>query len=156
MSSELFSALAESVNTTEDLRMLQKEVEAIKQSIYSTGKNGKDTVLREKVRAKVARIIEPALDEKPEHILDELLAELKALPIIRMNIAFQPTQSTIEKITDWLRTNTDQKWVLDLVINPDVGAGTILEVNGYYRDFSYKEKMSAAVQAATKKLMAQL
>ncbi|CAN5286763.1 hypothetical protein BH10PAT2_BH10PAT2_4280 [soil metagenome] len=153
MSSELFNSLADLVNTTDDLRTIQKEVELIKESVYSTGKKGMSNVLHEQVRAKVAKIIEPALTEKPAHTLDELATELQALPIIRMNIAFQPTQSTIEKITGWLRSNTEQKWILDLVINPEVGAGTVIEVNGYYRDYSLKQKMTQAVEAATKNMM---
>ncbi len=153
MSSELFSSLADLVNTTDDLRTLQKEVAAIKQGVYGTGQNGISTILKEQVRAKVAKIIEPALSEKPEHVLDELLNDLKALPTIRLSIAFNPTQSTIEKISDWLRTNTDKQWVLDLAINPDVGAGTVIEVNGYYRDFSLKEKMAVAVEQATRNIL---
>ncbi len=156
MSSNLFVSLAETLQTTDDLRLLENELDEVKGSVYSSGKNGLTTVLKERVRMHVAEILKPALSTKPEKTLDELITELKKLPILRMHIAFQPTRSTIEHFSHWLTQNTDQHWIMDLVIDPDVGAGVVLEVNGLYRDYSLKEKMDAAVQQATEHIFSQI
>jgi F0F1-type ATP synthase delta subunit len=156
MSSSLFTTLAETIQTTDDLRTLENELNEIKGSVYSTGKNGLTTVLKERVRMQTAEVIAPALASKPETTLDELISELKKLPILRMRIAFQPTRATIEHFSHWLQQNSDQHWVMDLVIDPELGAGVILEVNGLYRDFSLKEKMDQAVQQATQQIFSQI
>jgi|GEM_PF-2515738 len=156
MSSDLFTSLTTMVQTTDDLRVLEREIEQVKSSIYSTGQNDLSTVLKEKVRMKVAELLTPALSTKPDKAIDEILTRLKQLPILRMRIAFEPTRSTIEHFSEWLAQNTTQHWVMELVVDPEVGGGTILEVNGLYRDFSLKEKMAVAVQQATQRIYTQL
>ncbi len=155
MSSNLLSPLADLLQTTADIRELESELSAIRAGIYGTGHHSLENVFKDRVRAKVASVLEPALQEttKPESVLNELTSEIKQLPILKLRIAFEPTQATFEKIGSWLHTNTEMHWVFDLVIDQSIGAGAIIEVNGLYRDYSFKNALDQSIQKATQQLL---
>ena len=153
MSSELLTQLTDLLHTTYDVRVLRVELEKVKDSVYGNGNKSLETTLKEQVRTEVARILQPALVTNPEKVLDELVDEMKELPLLRLSIAFEPTQSSVEMITRWLQTNTGKHWILDLTVDPKVGAGAVIEAGGLYRDFSLNEKLDQVVQRVTQQLI---
>lgn len=153
MSSEIIPQLIETIITIDDLKLLRQEVSQLKKSVYQNGKNALDKVLSDQVRISTAKILETSLTTQPDSLLTEIETQLANLPILRLRLAFSPTRTTLEKIATWLRKNSTPHWVLEIQIDPEILAGTIIEVNGFYRDFSYRDKISQSIQQATKKIL---
>lgn len=102
--------------------------------------------LAEKIRTKEELIF--FLKEIAEKELDigakeasELKKKLRALPEMKLKIAFPPKDNFIDEISRWLEKEIGQKVILDITVNPKVVAGAIIEYQGNWRDFSLAKKI---------------
>ena len=77
--------------------------------------------------------------EKEE--ISKLEKELRALPEMKLDIAFFPTDNFLNRISQWLQKEIGQKVILDITVNPKVVAGAIIEYQGNWRDFSLAKKI---------------
>jgi len=67
--------------------------------------------------------------------------ELRALPEMKLDIAFFPTDNFLNRISQWLQKEFGQRIILDITVNPKVVAGAIIEYQGNWRDFSLAKKI---------------
>ncbi|KPJ73616.1 hypothetical protein AMJ48_00040 [Parcubacteria bacterium DG_74_1] len=77
--------------------------------------------------------------EKEE--VSRLEKELRALPEIKLDIAFSPKDNFLNTISQWLQRELGQRTILDITVNPKVVAGAIIEYQGIWRDFSLAKKI---------------
>ena len=82
---------------------------------------------------------EMVMTEKEEASILE--KELRALPEMKLDIAFFPTDNFLNRISQWLQKEFDQRIILDITVNPKVVAGAIIEYQGNWRDFSLAKKI---------------
>jgi ATP synthase delta (OSCP) subunit len=78
--------------------------------------------------------------------LDKLQLNISNLPTLYINIAFEPTQETLELLSQWFMLNSDKQYVFDITVVPDLMAGAVLNLNGKYFDYSVKEKFNKIVK----------
>lgn len=71
----------------------------------------------------------------------ELEKKLRSFPEIKMEIAFAPNDNFINKICRWLEKELSQKIILDIVVNPKVTAGAIIEYKGNWRNFTLAKEI---------------
>jgi hypothetical protein len=97
--------------------------------------------LRTQVRSWVAEII---LEELPDSIdaaeeylksLKDKLAKLKKLKLV---VAFEPTDSSIDKFIGFVHKNISQDVILEFEIDPQIYGGAQITYQGEYRDLSLK------------------
>lgn len=79
--------------------------------------------------------------EKQVFFLHLLKKDLISLPKAKIEIAFEPVQSTLNKISEWFEKKLGKRVVLDIVINPKIVGGAKIEYNGKWRDFSLIKKI---------------
>lgn len=79
--------------------------------------------------------------------LEQLRKSLLSLPVINLEIAFNPEKETIEKIYQWFLKSLKQKVILNFKINPRIIGGLILEYQGKIWDDSLREKIKREIQS---------
>ncbi len=79
--------------------------------------------------------------EEQVKILEEIEQYLLSLPKIRLTFAFQPSYEFLQDLSQWLKEQTSQTVVLDVMVRPQIIGGLIIEYKGKYRDFSLIKKI---------------
>jgi hypothetical protein len=77
--------------------------------------------------------------EKEE--FSKLEKKLRALPEIKLEIAFFPKNNFLNRISQWLQETIGEKVILDITVNPKVVAGAKIEYRGNWRDFSLAKRV---------------
>ncbi|OGH16212.1 MAG: hypothetical protein A3C30_02505 [Candidatus Levybacteria bacterium RIFCSPHIGHO2_02_FULL_40_18] len=128
------------VYTTEDRVRLYSEIELVSEAIYKEGELNK--VLASRVSK---ALVEYIGSESSYEILSEKLSELKKaldqLVIMKLTLAFEPSEQTIKKIVTFIRENLDEKTIFEICQQPNILGGAILEFKGLYRDYSLKTRL---------------
>jgi hypothetical protein len=83
----------------------------------------------------------PSSSNQQFSFFEELKENLKNIPQVRLEIAFQPSKEFLLKMREYLKELTGQDLVLDIILNPEVMAGAIIEYQGRCFDFSLAKEM---------------
>lgn len=139
----MYLELLSHIRTKEDAWQLEEEVDLLLEHLYKGAVGDFDLALKNDVRAWVSEFLTKAF-ASPENNKDEYLRGLKeaigTLRELKLTLAFEPTQNSIEKIHDWVRKNVGEGIILDITFNPTIFAGAIVIFEGEYRDFSLRNK----------------
>lgn len=71
----------------------------------------------------------------------ELKDYLEKMPIMIMYLAFDPTENSLKSISQWFVRSLKKRFLLDIVIRREIIGGTVLVINGVFRDYSIKQKI---------------
>ncbi len=77
----------------------------------------------------------------PSKELSQMKKTLLGLPIVKLEIAFSPSEEFLQKISNWMEKNLGKKVILDVTVNPKIIGGAIIEYQGKWRDFSLVKKL---------------
>lgn len=79
------------------------------------------------------------LNEKSRATLSAMLNSLKSsAPIIHLSFSTNPTSNFIEKILQWLRSEVNAQILLNVGLQPEIGAGCIVRGNSLFLDLSLR------------------
>lgn len=100
-----------------------------------------------KVRTKeeLISLLEEIDQKKLGRETSKLEEALRSLPEMKLEIAFLPSDDFLNRISQWLKKETDQKIILDITLNPKLGAGVIIEYRGFFRDFSLARRIDQLI-----------
>ena len=132
--------ISESIKTVEDRDRLYSEIELLSEAIYKEGelKKALDSQISGTLRNHIA-------DDESRETLSQRLLDLKRaldeFSVVKLTIAFEPTESTIDKLMDFVRNNIGGKTILALHVEPKLLGGAIFEFKGLYRDYTLKTKL---------------
>ncbi len=79
--------------------------------------------------------------EEQLSLLQKIEDYLFSLPELRLELAQEPTEETINLIREWFKNNFGVAIVLSIKINSELVAGSIVEYEGKWADFSLAKKM---------------
>lgn len=128
-------------NTIFDMRGLLRildDLALVERSLF----RGKEGLISEKARdytsgsilllfEEIEKIgLEPASDKKQLEFIKDLVIYLKSLPLVKLTLAFSPTNTFIEKISGQVSAQLGKKTLLDILVNEYVVGGAIFEYNG--------------------------
>lgn len=149
----IFNDFAKNIITKEDLFFYIDEINLAKEFIFK----GENLPLSEKLKGKVSQIFENFLKnlerekiistdlEKNRIFFDKLKNYLLKIPQIKFEIAFEPSKTFIGKLSLWLEKNAKEKIILDLISNPEIVGGVIIEYKGKYFNFSLTKKIDELI-----------
>lgn len=83
----------------------------------------------------------PLSEDEIKQILGSLKAATLKLPIVKLTLAFEPTEAMLEEIGSWFWENTGKHILLDVAVDGSIVGGAIIEYNGVYKDFSVKTRL---------------
>lgn len=124
------------ISILEDLNLLQQIVFKSQASLSKKAENLTNKNLYH-FFLKLEKEGEIFLEPKNQfEFLERLKDFIKNLPLLKLEVAFLPSQKTIEKISEWIKKEVGKKVILDIYFNPTIVGGAILEYGGKYFDFS--------------------
>lgn len=153
-----FKEFAKNIVTKEDLIFFTEEINSAKNYLFKD----QNLSLSEKLRGKVSKTFENFIKnlekekiismdpEKNRIFFENLKKYLLKIPQIKIEIAFEPTEEFILKISSWLEKNFGEKIILDLISNPEIVGGAIIEYKGKYLNFSLAKEIDELISKRIK------
>ena len=143
-----------SVKTTEEAQKLTLQIDNLLESLFYEGKEEFEKAVSA-IRYDVSEIIKEEFlrDEKYngketiKDFLTKLKEKIQTLKILELNIAFDPSDKTIETIHDWVLNNIGEDYVLSVTVDKRLIGGAIVIYDGKYKDFSLKKKLDEVFAA---------
>lgn len=143
-----YKALVDLIKTTDDLVVLDEEIDMVLQSIYHTEIYDLEEILAKFVRVRIAVEIKKLISqdsisgkEQTRTLLSDAYRTICALPILKLTMAFEPSESIIDNISNWARSNLQSGILLDLSLDRSLLGGAQIVYEGKYYDYSLKKKI---------------
>jgi len=150
---KIFEEFAKKIKTKEELIFYLEEIIQVQQIVFKN----KGVTLSKKMGGKMSGELKNFLErlEKKEVIsknpgqqssfLEKLKKYLQSLPEIKLEIAFLPSDEFLTRINQWLEEEFGQKVILDLIINPQIVGGAVIEHRGNWRNFSLVKEIDKLI-----------
>ena len=84
---------------------------------------------------------------------ETLQQTIAALPVLSLTVAFEPTEHTLQLISEWSLLQLKRQMLLEISVDPLLIAGTTINYNGIFKDFSWKttfERILSEIQSPQK------
>jgi len=157
MYSELFSL----ARTQDEVDLLRQELKLLSDSLFQR-QGAFEEVLTKKIRAKTANVVRKifasAEINNKEKFFEEIIGSFGQLKQLELIVAFEPREETVERIWEWVAKNMGAGIVLNIRVDPGIGAGTILDYQGVYRNYSLKKLLESVFESQSQtfiKILAQ-
>jgi len=150
---EIFEDLTKKIITKEDLILFLEEINLLEQIVFKNI----EVPLSERVKGKIREEFRDELQKlEKESIIsgspnqqfsffDELKNYLQKIPQVKLEIAFEPSEDFLLRIEKWFKEKNHRKVILDLIINPKIVGGAIIEYQGNWRDFSLVKEIDKII-----------
>lgn len=80
------------------------------------------------------------IHDEDRQVLEDFLAKVKAsAPVVHMSFSADPSPLFLDKLITWLRREIDPLILLNIGLQPNIGAGCILRTNNQVFDLSLKQ-----------------
>jgi hypothetical protein len=89
--------------------------------------------------------INPESNSDLKNFLNMILETVKALPILSIKIALEPSAEILKAIADWFVINLKKQILLDVGVDQNIIGGAAISYNGGYLDLSVKKKFETLV-----------
>lgn len=153
------NALFEKIKTSEEKDKLMEEVDILLNSLFQNKGEALTMLLKTGVRAWVSEHVrsELAKDEaNPGEYLKKIKEELTSFKTLKLTLAFEPTESNIEKFSYAVKKYLGEKVVIEFSYNPALIAGCTVIFEGRYRDFSMKSFFNSEFEKIKQDLFIQM
>ena len=97
--------------------------------------------------------LEPEGDATQKQFLEQIIAELKAVVLVKITLAFEPDDSFTVKLNESISELAGEKVILDIIVNHHIVAGAVVEYKGKFKDYSLEPKVNGYLKEALKKEM---
>ncbi len=144
----MFDEIVSSVKTIDEKQMLLDEIELLLHSLYKKSAQSFEDVLRTQVRSRIAQKIEEILRKESgeKHaILEKLQETVLDLPVMELTLAFEPTETSLQRLSTWVKTNVGAKVVFQLKYDRSILGGVIMIHEGEYRDYSVRRQLERII-----------
>ncbi len=88
-----------------------------------------------------------------ELFLKQLQSAVRDCKILQLTIAFHPDAETIEVFSSWIKKNIANNILLDIQIDKTIGAGALIIIDGKYKDYSIRKKISSIFQIQKEEIL---
>lgn len=154
----MYTEILALVRTVEDQYLLEEEIRHLTAAIFDKKGNNLEITLTSKVRARFAALFRQGMSAEttPEVYLQGLATSLEKMRPLKLTLAFEPTDSFIDRLHFFAIRNIGTDIVLDITTDPTIGGGAVISFLGEYRDFSlvrFMEMEFEKKQAEIMKLM---
>ncbi len=161
-SESAFAAFANTVYDTASLNRIIDDLTLIQRSLFKDKTGPISVKARDYTTSNIIPIfeevekagLEGTTDQKQLQFLKDLVSFLQNLPIVKVTIAFDPTQSLIVKLSNQLSGFVGNKVILDLVIDGSVIGGAIFEYRGRRAGQTLQDKLEGELKELITRVIA--
>lgn len=129
------------IRTREDRDMLEEALTVLKNQMYRVNPGTLEEALKNEIPSRSAQFLHTVLDsyEKGHDkdlalVCEELEGLLSHLVLLRLELAFEPTDEGIGQLSDWVRSHVGEHIILDIVIDKSIFGGARVAFKGRYRE----------------------
>jgi F0F1-type ATP synthase delta subunit len=149
-----FKNLADKIITNDELGFVLQEINQLQKKISERTEKDLTEKLQKTSNEKLKYFITqwekqnliPENNEGQSVFLEELKQYLQKIPQIRIQVARTLPDSFLEQISSWLKNNTKEKLILNIVFNPKIVGGAIIEYKGEYRNYSLAKNINKIIE----------
>ncbi|MHA2426598.1 MAG: hypothetical protein ACXADB_00960 [Candidatus Hermodarchaeia archaeon] len=138
----MYAPILSKIRTTQEAEKLTEEIDILLNSFFENQGRGFDLALRDKVRAWVSQALRDELSAHKvdgKNYLEGLKGELGKYKKLKLGLAIEPSQTTIESIHSFAQKNIGDKVLLEISYMPALLGGVVIVFEGKYRNFSLKK-----------------
>ena len=139
--------LKNKIITKKDLVYYIEAISQLRSSVFKNEKMKKSEVNKETLN--ILNLLEKnniAINSQKAYMfLGELRKYLLSLPEIKMKIAFQPDYDFLIRISQLLEKYIGRKIILNIIFDPGIVGGAIIEYQGRYRNFSLAKEIDKVI-----------
>ncbi|MFH1536274.1 MAG: F0F1 ATP synthase subunit delta [Patescibacteria group bacterium] len=139
------------IKTKQDADRLDNELDLVLGSLFKSTQE-LQKVLEKSIDVTTCQALKkdyPEFGKNPletRMVLENLKSSLRKVKVLKIYMAFEPTQKIIDKINNWAKENILQKVLLDFVKDESLLGGAAIEFDGLYRDFSLRKTLNEVFQ----------
>lgn len=140
--------VAENLKTKEDLVEKIDSLNSLRMLVFKDNSVDK-TALNQAYLAAFGRNIDENLSSNREALstlIDQTQNYLESLKVVNLTLAFEPSHEFLLRLKKFFQEALGQTVVINLVVNPTIIGGVILENNGKYLDYSSAAILDSAFQ----------
>jgi F0F1-type ATP synthase delta subunit len=149
---EIIENIIKNLKSKNDIVMLLDQINLAEGLIFKgegkLSEKGKG-MLNERFRYLIIKLEEKGIIYKnnkiKEDFFDNLKNYLKKIKIIKIKIAFKPSEVFLIKLSNWIKKNIDEKSVLDIEYDAKIIGGAVIEYQGKRIDFSIESKINEII-----------
>ncbi len=141
-------ALPLSIISPIDIARVSRELEAYSEYYHQLElrKNKHSDIKQPKISQLLDNLIELNMldltDQNDRDNLRSFIEDIKtSAPVIHASFSVDPSVSFLEKIISYLRKEINQRLLLTIGLQPNIGAGLLLRTQNKYFDFSLKDRL---------------
>lgn len=138
------------VKTAADATELSMLLDRVSEGLFKTDASATQAVMKEVPYDLGAAINKLAADQNVgmedkagvQEFFVTLQEDLQQLPVVKLTLAVKPKAQLINLIHDWFYQTYHKMVLLDITVNPDIMAGSIVSAGGKYFDASLAKQMN--------------
>jgi len=140
--------LLKQIMTKEELIVFIEDINFTENLIFKDMHTPLSEKIKEKTSSEFVHFVKK-LEEEDSHFhspnqqssfFQNLKTDLKNIPQLKLEIAFEPSVEFLEKIKQWFQQRTG-RLILDLSQNPGIVAGAVITYRGKYKNLSVAKKI---------------
>jgi F0F1-type ATP synthase delta subunit len=137
------------LHTTVDGHDMQIMLHTFSEKLFQTTDNTQDIFTKElpyDVASFLTKLLEQYQVNKDDKMqirvfLTEVIKTVNDLPVVALTLAKAPKRATIMTIQEWFLRTYNKLIILDISIDPDLIAGSVIQFQGKYHDYSLKKQL---------------
>ncbi|MEK7533913.1 MAG: F0F1 ATP synthase subunit delta [Patescibacteria group bacterium] len=158
------SNILKSTKTVAQKEQLALEIDQLIASLFRQETNAFDNALKS-IRLEVSQIIideflnkesQSVNKEMVKYFLTELKKRLQKLRIIKLSLAFSPSNYSIDRIYDWIAKNVGDEYILDIQVDKSILGGITISFEGKYIDLSLKKRLDEVFKNKRQEIISSL
>ena len=154
----MYSEIIQQLRTKEETYQLLDEVDLLLKTIYQNT-SMYDDVLCNDIRKWVKDMITNEMEKEKkgkEEYLEGLKGDIDKLKVLDLNISFEPSSSTVDHVSSWVRQNLGETIIINFIYDPKIIAGATISYNGRYIDLSLLTKFNQSFAEISGKIIQQI
>lgn len=144
--------LIASLKTTREVESLLVSLDTLTSTFFKSEKvpleEALDSVSQDFARKLLRLFLKNNLDPNDKDAVigffDTLKTLLAKFKVIKLVLAFDPTNKTLEKLHNFVKETVGDGYIFDIEVSPDILGGAIVIFNGKYYDLSLKKTIEEA------------
>lgn len=166
----IYSDILGSIKTVDQARSLSSEIDVLLDSLFKTEKGFeiglnsisayhsqmlKESLAGNGVASQGVASQGEALQAQSmiKEYLEGLKDEIQRLKTIKLTLAFEPKQPTIDNLFAWTTQNLGSGFILEIAVDKTILGGATVEFEGKYEDLSLKKKVEEVFGRKREELM---
>lgn len=147
---DIMISLIRTIRTKEEKDKLRDQMIMLEGSLFRSGSEGFEKILKTKLPEHIASVMRDilsgsSLKENPEatrKFFEELKHTIDALPLLKLSMAFSPSEEMIQRLHEWIAENLGVGIVLDISYDTLILGGARMIFQGKYKESTLSQMIT--------------